>query len=121
MADETDLRLYPVERDLRGLSAAQMADAHRALGEPVRRAIRRGSHIRHVPRIWALDERRCLGLSGSAGRTRSAMAMDVAQVPLARMAAVLSPARAGRSPVADREQDRRDDGYRSPDDPEGER
>jgi hypothetical protein len=69
VADETDLRLYPVEHDLRGLSAAQLADARRAPGEAVRRAIRRGSHIRYVPRIWAPVERRCLGLFASAGPT----------------------------------------------------
>jgi len=67
VADETDLRLYPVEHDLRSLSAARLADVHRALGEPVRRAIRRGGHIRYVQRIYAPDEHRCLCLSESAG------------------------------------------------------
>jgi hypothetical protein len=34
--------------------------------------------------------------------------MDIAQAPLARVAAVLSPAPGGSGPVADREQDRPD-------------
>jgi hypothetical protein len=59
VTDETDLRLYPARHDLRGLSAAQLADARRAPGAAVRRVIRRGSHIRYVPRIWAPVERRC--------------------------------------------------------------
>ena len=39
MTDETDLRLYPVEHDLRGLSAALLASVHRAPGPAVVRAV----------------------------------------------------------------------------------
>ena len=55
--------------------------------------------------IYAPDQHRCPCLSESAGPTRSAMSMDVAQFPLARVVAALSPAPGGSSPVADREQD----------------
>ena len=67
VADETDLWLYVVEHDLRGLSAAQLADVHRALGEAVRRAIQRGSRIRYMRRIYAPDQYRCPCLCESAG------------------------------------------------------
>jgi len=41
VADETDLHLYLVEHDLLGLSTPQLANADRALGEALRREIRR--------------------------------------------------------------------------------
>ena len=106
MADETDLRLYLVEHDLRGLSPAQLADAHRALGEAVRRAIRRGGHIRYVQRIYAPGEHRCLCLFEAPGPDLVRHVNDVAQFPLARVVAVLSAAPDGSSPIAGREQDR---------------
>ena len=66
VADETDLWLYVVEHDLRGLSAAQLADARRAPGAAVRE-IRRGSRTRYMRRIYAPDQYRCPCLCESAG------------------------------------------------------
>ena len=100
MTDETDLGLYLVEHDLRGLSPAQLASAHRALGEAVRREMRRGGQIRYVQRIDALEEHRCLCLFEAAGPEVVRRVNDMAQFPLARVVAVLSSAPA-TTPTAD--------------------
>ena len=121
MADERERQLYLVEHDLRGLSAPQLASVHRALGEAVRREIRRGSRIRYVQRIYAPHQQRCLCLFEAAGPELVRAVNDIAQFPLARVVAVLSSAPDGSSPVADREQDRPDVEHRPPDNPEGER
>ena len=111
MADETDRRLYLVEHDLRGLSPPQLAGVHRALGEAVRRAARRGSRIRYVQRIYVPQEQRCLCLFEAAGPDLVRNVNDIAQFPLARVIAVVSTASDGSSAVAELEQDRPDDRY----------
>ena len=98
MTDETDLGLYLVEHDLRGLSPAQLASAHRALGEAVRREMRRGGQIRYVQRIDALEEHRCLCLFEAAGPEVVRRVNDMAQFPLARVVAVVSSAPAATPP-----------------------
>jgi hypothetical protein len=90
VADETERQLYLVEHDLRGLSAAQLAGVHRALGEAVRREIGRGSQIRYVQRIYAPDQQRCLCLFEAAGPELVRAVNDLAQFPLAHVVAVLS-------------------------------
>jgi Protein of unknown function (DUF4242) len=90
VADETDRRLYLVEHDLQGLSPAQLASVHRALGEAIRREIGRGSQIRYVQRIYAPDEHRCLCLFEAAGPEVVRAVNDIAQFPLAHVVAVLS-------------------------------
>lgn len=90
MADDPERQLYLVEHDLRGLSAAQLAGVHRALGEAVRREILRGIQIRYVQRIYAPDEQRCLCLFEAAGPELVRAVNDLAQFPLARVVAVLS-------------------------------
>jgi Protein of unknown function (DUF4242) len=107
--DETDRRLYLVEHDLRGLSPPQLASVHRALGEAVRREIRRGSRIRYVQRIYAPEEQRCLCLFEAARADLVRNVNDIAQFPLARVIAVVSTAPDGSNPIADLEQDRPDD------------
>lgn len=104
VADETNLRLYLVEHDLRDLSSAQLASVHRALGEAVRREIRRGGQIRYVQRIYAPDEHRCLCLFEAAGPEVVRAVNDVAQFPLARVVAVLSSVPV-TTPAADPEGD----------------
>jgi len=104
VTDETDLGLYLVEHDLRGLSPAQLASVHRALGEAVRREIRRGGQIRYVQRIDALAEHRCLCLFEAAGPEVVRAVNDIAQFPLARVVAVRSSAPAA-TPTADLEDD----------------
>ena len=121
MADETDRHLYLVEHDLRGLSVPQLASVHRALGEAVRREIRRGSRIRYVQRIYAPDQQRCLCLFEAAAPDLVRNVNDIAQFPLARVIAVLSSAPHGSSPITDLEQDGPDEQYCQPADPEGER
>ncbi len=106
MADESDRRLYLVEHDVRGLSPAQLASAHRALGEAVRRQIRRGSQIRYAQRIYVPTEHRCLCLFEAAGPDLVRNVNDIAQFPLARVVAVLSSVPDGASPMADLEEDR---------------
>jgi hypothetical protein len=88
--DATGRRLYLVEHDLRDLSPAQLASAHRVLREAVRREIRRGSQIRYVQRIYAADEQRCLCLFEAAGPEVVRNVNDVAQFPLAHVVAVSS-------------------------------
>jgi hypothetical protein len=90
VTDETDLGLYLVEHDLRGLSAVQLGSVHRALGEAVRREIGRGSQIRYVQRIDVPEEHRCLCLFEAAGPEAVRTVNDIAQFPLARVVAVLS-------------------------------
>jgi hypothetical protein len=99
VTDETDLGLYLVEHDLRGLSPTQLADVHRALGEAVRRETRRGGQIRYVQRIDALEEHRCLCLFEAADPEVVRRVNDVAQFPLARVVAVLSSAPAAAPPL----------------------
>jgi hypothetical protein len=101
VADETDRRLYLVEHDLRGLSAPQLASVHRALGEAVRREIRRGRQIRYVQRIYAPEEQRCLYLFEAPGPEVVRAVNDIAQFPLARIIAVLSSAPDASRPLAD--------------------
>jgi hypothetical protein len=105
VADETDLRLYLVEHDLRDLSAAQLAAVHRALGEAVRRETRRGSQIRYVQRIDIPEEHRCLCLFQAPGPDVVRTVNDLAQFPLARVVAVLSSAPA-ITPMADPDDNR---------------
>jgi hypothetical protein len=90
VANEADRRLYLVEHDLRGLSAAQLAGVHRVLGEAIRREIRRGCQIRYVQRIYAPDEQRCLCLFEADSPELVQAVNDIAQFPLARVVAVLS-------------------------------
>ena len=111
MADDTDRRLYLVEHDLRGLSPAQLASVHRALGEAVRREIRRGGRIRYVQRIYAPEEQRCLCLFDAAGPDLVRNVNDIAQFPLARVIAVLSSAPDGSSPIAGLGSDRPGEQY----------
>jgi len=92
VADETNRRLYLVEHDLRGLSPAQLASVHRALGEAVRREIWRGGRVRYVQRIYAPEEQRCLCLFEAPGPEVVRAVNDTAQFPLARVIAVLSSA-----------------------------
>ncbi|MGE5292163.1 MAG: nickel-binding protein [Micromonosporaceae bacterium] len=87
---ETDHRLYLVEHDLRGLSSWQLAIVQRALGEAVRRANRRGRHIRYVQSLYVPDEQRLLCLFEAADPGLVRGVNDVAQFPLARVSAVLS-------------------------------
>jgi hypothetical protein len=98
VADETERQLYLVEHDLRGLSVPQLASVHRALGEAVRREIRRGSRIRYVQRIYAPDQQRCLCLFEAARPELVRAVNDIAQFPLARVVAVLSSAPDESSP-----------------------
>ena len=100
MADEADRWLYLVEHDLRGLSPSQLAAVHRALGEAVRREIRRGGRIRYVQRIYATEEQRCMCLFEAAGPEVVRAVNDIAQFPLARVTAVVSSAPDGSSSVA---------------------
>jgi hypothetical protein len=111
VADETDRRLYLVEHDLHGLSPSQLASVHRALGEAVRREIRRGSRIRYVQRIYAPEEQRCLCLFDAAGPDLVRNVNDIAQFPLARVVAVVSSAPDGSSPIAGLRKDKPDDRY----------
>ena len=98
---EEDRRLYLVEHDLRGLSSPQLASVHRALGEAVRRELRRGSPIRYVQRIDVPDEHRCLCLFEAPGPDLVRSVNDIAQFPLARVVAVLSSVPDDASPAAD--------------------
>jgi hypothetical protein len=88
--DEADLHLFLVEHDLRGLSPAQLAGAHQALEEAVRREVERGSDIGYVQRIFVPQERRCLCLFQAPGPDAVRNVNDIAQFPLARVIAATS-------------------------------
>jgi len=92
-----------VEHDLGGLSQGQVANAHRALGEAVRREARRGGRIRYVQRVLAAEERRCLCLFEAAEPGVVRRVHDTAQFPLARILAVTSTPPLGSSRMADLE------------------
>jgi uncharacterized protein DUF4242 len=109
VADETDRRLYLAGHDLRGLSSPQLASVHRAPGEAVRRQTRRGSQIRYAQRTCAPGEQRCLCLLEAASPDLVRSVNDIAQIPLARVAAVLSSVPGKTSPVPGLEEDRADD------------
>ena len=111
MADEADRWLYLVEHDLRGLSPSQLAAVHRALGEAVRREIRRGGRIRYVQRIYAPEDGRCLCLFEASDPGVVRNVNDIAQFPLARVTAVVSSAPDGSTPIADLRKDKPDGQY----------
>jgi hypothetical protein len=104
-----DLRLFMVEHDLRDLSSPQQSNAHRSLGDAVRRAVRRGSRIRYVQRILVPEESRCLCLFEAAGPDLVRNVNDIAQFPLARVLAVTSYPPPGNGRMADREEGQSDD------------
>ncbi len=98
MSGSPDLQLFMVEHDLRGLSSQQQSSAHQSLGEAVRRAVRRGSRIRYVQCIIVPEESRCLCLFEAAGAELVRNVNDIAQFPLARVAAVRSSVHPGTAP-----------------------
>jgi Protein of unknown function (DUF4242) len=95
VADETHRLLYLVEHDLRGLSSAQLASLHRALGQAVRRETGRGGRIRYLQRIDVPAEQRCLCLFEAAGPEVVRRVNDIAQFALARVVTVHSSVPAG--------------------------
>ena len=90
MADAPARRLFLVAHDLHGLSPEQLAGAHRALNEAVRRESRRGGQIRYMQRIYSEDDQRCLCLFEAAGPEEVQRVNDIAQFPLVRVVAVSS-------------------------------
>jgi hypothetical protein len=90
VSTQAGVALFMVELDLRGLSPGQLASAHRALGEAVRREAQRGGQIRYVQRVLAPHERRCLCLFEAPEPGVVRRVHDTAQFPLARILAVTS-------------------------------
>jgi Protein of unknown function (DUF4242) len=105
VGDDSDLRLFLVEHDLHGLSPAQRASAHLVLEEAVCRACGRGKTIRYVQRILAAGEPRCLCLFLAPGPETVRSVNDIAQLPLARIAAVTSSVPDARPQKSDAEKD----------------
>jgi len=104
VAAEAAPQLFMVEHDLRGLSREQLANAHRALSEAVRREARRGGQIRYVQRVLAAAEPRCLCLFQAPGPSLVRRVHDTAQFPLARIIAVTSSPPPGHGLTADLEE-----------------
>ena len=90
-----DLRLFMVEHDLDSLTPQQLASAHHALVEAVRREALRGHRIRCLQRIFVPADGRCLYLFEADGPELVRGINDIAQFPLARVVAVTSCPRAG--------------------------
>jgi Nickel responsive protein SCO4226-like len=109
VATEAELPLFMVEHDLNGLSPDQLASAHQALGEAVRREARRGGQIRYVQRVLASAERKCLGLFEAPGPGLVRRVHDTAQFPLVRILAVTSSPPPGGDRTADPEEGQPDD------------
>lgn len=109
MGAEAELRLFMVEHDLHGLSPEQLASAHQALGEAVRREARRGGQIRYVQRVLASAERKCLCLFEAPGPGLVRRVHDTAQFPLVRVLAVTSSPPPGSARAADPEEGQSDD------------
>jgi Protein of unknown function (DUF4242) len=101
--------LFMVEHNLQGLSPPQLASAHRALAEAVRREALRGRPIRYVQRIFAPEDGRCLCLfeAEHPGLVRSVN--DTAQFPLARIISVTSTVHDRHALTADDEEGLSDD------------
>jgi hypothetical protein len=108
VGDEADLQLFLVEHDLRGLSAALLAEAHQVLEEAVCRERGRGRRIRYVQRIVAAGEGRCLCLFQAPGPEAVRAVNDIAQFPLARVIPVTSSVPPGYRGTADPEEDHPD-------------
>ena len=104
MGAQADVQLFMVEHDLRGLSLEQLANAHRALGEAVRREARRGGQIRYVQRVVASAERKCLCLFEAPEPGLVRRVHDTAQFPLVRILAVTSSPPPGSGRTADFEE-----------------
>ena len=92
MAGDTDLRLFLVEHNLRGLAPAEQASAHRALAEAVRRETSRGRRISYVQRIFVPADGRCLCLFAAESPEAVRAVNDIAQFPLTDIVAVTSTA-----------------------------
>jgi hypothetical protein len=85
------LRLFLIEHDLQGLPSGHMTSAHDALDQAARcRHVAAASSIRHLQRIFAPEESRCLRLFESSGTGVIRAGTDVAQFPLANVVAVMS-------------------------------
>jgi Protein of unknown function (DUF4242) len=108
MGDDADLQLFLVEHDLRGLSPAQLANAHQVLEEAVSRAAGRGNRIGYVQRILASHERRCLCLFQAPGPDMVRAVNDIAQFPLARVVAVTTSVPHAHRQMADPGEDHPD-------------
>ena len=104
MDAEAESQLFMVEHDLHALSPEQLANAHRALSEAVRREARRGGQIRYVQRVLAAAERKCLCLFQAPGPSLVRRVHDTAQFPLARVIAVTSFPPPGNGLTADLEE-----------------
>lgn len=104
MGAQAELQLFMVEHDLRGLSLEQLASAHQALGEAVRREARRGGQIRYVQRVVASAERKCLCLFEAPEPSLVRRVHDTAQFPLVRVLAVTSFPPPGGGRTADLEE-----------------
>jgi hypothetical protein len=79
-----------IEHDLSGLPPGHMTSAHDALDQDARLQARRGGQIRHLQRIFAPEESRCLCLFESSGTGVIPAGTDAAQFPLANVVAVMS-------------------------------
>jgi hypothetical protein len=84
------LRHFLIEHDLQGLPSGHMTSAHDALDQAARLQARRGGQIRHLQRIFAPEESRCLCLFESSGTGVIRAGTDAAQFPLANVVAVMS-------------------------------
>lgn len=102
MSNEADLQLFMVEHNLHGLTQPQLASAHRALAEAVRREALRGSQIRYVQRIFAPADGRCLCLFEAHSPDQVRAVNDIAQFPLARVVTVTSTIQYSQEPEAGR-------------------
>lgn len=90
MTGDIGLRLFMAEHNLHGLTAPQLASAHRALAEAVGREALRGNRIRYVQRIFAPQDGRCLCLFEADGPQVVQAVNDIAQFPLTHVTAVTS-------------------------------
>ncbi len=79
-----------IEHDLSGLPPGHMTSAHDALDLDARLQARRGGQIRHLQRIFAPEESRCLCLFESSGTGVIRAGTDAAQFPLANVVAAMS-------------------------------
>lgn len=90
MGGAAGLRHFLIEHDLQGLPPGHMTSAHDALDQAARLQARRGGQIRHLQRIFAPEESRCLCLFESSGTGVIRAGTDAAQFPLANVVAVMS-------------------------------
>lgn len=92
--------VYVVERDVRGLSAEQLATLHRAVAESARRLSVGGESVRYLRSLFASEHARCLCVFEATSKDLVRRVNEVAQAPFKQIEEAISFEDPGHRPEA---------------------